>query len=51
MGRKRNNLRKRPARGWPQHGRKVWLGENENGVTEEETWPRDLSGFLLTPGS
>lgn len=41
--------------GWPQHGRREWLGgsesESESEVIEEETWPKGLSGFQLTLGS
>lgn len=51
MGQKEHNLRKRPAKGWPQHVRRVFVGENDNGVTEEETWLRDQSEFQLILGS
>lgn len=48
MGRKQNNLRKRPVKNWPQHERRAWLGVSENGVTEMEVWPEDRSGSQLT---
>lgn len=49
VGRKRENLRKKAAKGSPPYVGRVSLGESE--VTEEETWPRDLSGFQPTLGS
>lgn len=51
MGQKEHNLRKGPAKGWPRHVRRVWVGANDNGVTEEETWLRDQSEFQLILGS
>lgn len=48
VGRKRDNLRKRAAKGSPPYVERVVLGESE--ATEEETWPRDLSGFQPTLG-
>lgn len=49
VGRKRENLRKWVAKGSPPCVERVSSVESE--ATEEETWPRDLSGLQPTLGS